>query len=527
MTAAFSSSLVRGFGSGGVPARVDITPTNNPPHCKKWLLAFAQWDSKPNAVIPGKMFSFPRVINYYVANVGVPQHFMYGGYLWKFAYTGYDEKTGKWSPGGKNVIYICIDGMDVQENPPGSPSHFTVYPGGSGESLVMQTSQALPVSVTSPNVAKAAAVRQERPFMNTFQTSRGVGCGPAGRVFSPALLRGLGRMQGRARGLGQFVVLDTSSVPPVSSENWVEFYPNDTENYLTNTNLINQMNTIIGTVQASKSYSTVYWLLTDSSSNAAWTVSTLGTGVSLIRSSYPGNKLKLEIAAATDPVPAQLVPGAILGGTVNGSAQCGPGGVPKWLSVYGPGGNVASAAGLTVALTQDQAVQQLNYYLAYLNQPQFLNGEPSLSQPWTGFHLPYPTVTSVPTIYFSYGGQLYRAYWYGSWTPGQIGGAPGSGPALDVCANPASPPAFTPVSVPGIPSLQALQPATPTGMITSGIPSLQALQPGAVSSAGYGSVAAPAAPGSVNSSSLSTSEIVVIALLGAGIVGGAAYLLFE
>jgi hypothetical protein len=479
------------------------------------------------------MFGYVDVINYYVKYVGLSPYFTYRDYLFKFEY---DTKTKKY------IIRICTDGLNVQKNPPGDASNYTVYSrsGGSGGELKVQGMGSWP----RENSMEA---------FSTGSSIRGLGRVESS-VFNVALVQGLGRSP---EGLGQFLTggatltaLSPASVPPVDDRDWIQFYPNDSSfNYQGNTDIGYQLIGLINQIRfEAPGYSTVYWLFKDPSANAALTVSTLGNGVALLRSSYEGTALKLEIARKTVPVrPDQIQhwpAGAVLGGKVNGSNSCGDGSTPNWVEVAGLGGNVAAAVGINVALPDANRADILNNYLLYLQQPQFLRGVPADGKTWQAFGVPVPIPQSVPDVHFSFGGQLYKVSWVGTWVPGQVGGGGvDSGPVIYICANPPvktkiAPPIIKgPAPLPGPaggggglfqtggahaptgplpPWLQPVQ--LPSGAMTPGqVAQAQAAQAAAAQQAALSSTPVP----------VSTGALILGGILVVGILGGAAYLILE
>jgi hypothetical protein len=116
-----------------------IVPVVGTFDCKRWTLVATQYGSvhmEPSSGLFGKINA---VFNFYMEWVGVSPYFTYGGHLFRFRYTGYDAKTKKYLPGGKNIFEMCTDGMSVQKNPPGHSPPYTAFPktGGSGGSLTV------------------------------------------------------------------------------------------------------------------------------------------------------------------------------------------------------------------------------------------------------------------------------------------------------------------------------------------------------------------------------------------------------
>jgi hypothetical protein len=86
----------------------------------------------PVVTVEGTAFNYDKIFNYYITTIGVSPYFTFGGYLFKFVYTGYDAKTGKYHSGGKNEILICVDGLFVENT--GSGTHYVSKKGGLGGS---------------------------------------------------------------------------------------------------------------------------------------------------------------------------------------------------------------------------------------------------------------------------------------------------------------------------------------------------------------------------------------------------------
>lgn len=127
MDVAFNQALVTGFvraprGLGANPSPPEwIKPTTHPHQCKHWMLVVTQGRT-PVVTVEGTDFNYDEIFNYYVATVGVSPYFTFNGYLFKFVYTGYDAKTGKYRSGGKDEILICTDGLFIE-----STGHGTHY----------------------------------------------------------------------------------------------------------------------------------------------------------------------------------------------------------------------------------------------------------------------------------------------------------------------------------------------------------------------------------------------------------------
>lgn len=116
---AFNQALVQGLGYTPEPMRFvppeGITLIEPPKHgCKSWLRMFTQGDPYVKVLTGGAGgFNVNKVINWYSISVGVSPYFTFEGYLYKFEYTGYDKKTGKFHHGGKYALDICTDGMSI------------------------------------------------------------------------------------------------------------------------------------------------------------------------------------------------------------------------------------------------------------------------------------------------------------------------------------------------------------------------------------------------------------------------------
>jgi hypothetical protein len=645
-----------------------IVPVVGTFRCQRWLLVATQWVDRLNATLGNLgMFHPKAVFDYYVSNVGVSPYFTWNGYLFKFEYTGYDAKTGKYRHGSqyKNIISICTDGLNVQKNPPGDASNYTVFaPGGSGgvsvvhrrgthgvglgpkeNSMKSAFSPALvrglgaviggdgavsagtmpysgqkassmshgyiaqktgdpnyyatepkfdsrgfwhsagtmaPIGFRSSGGQAGQWVKQGQVERNSLSTNfwvwyptdiavlakagqymyvvardkKSLGtwkvCNDAIKVFQspeywvkvcpteglvPAGVVGTAGL----RGLGQLIdgatlqALNPASVPPVYVSDWIEFYPNDPNNYQGNTNLgfgalPQQGYGLINQINSSAPGTTTYWLLIDPNSGAAWTVSTLGSGVALIRSSYSGGKLKLEIARMTVPVTMKMVSGASLPKTLPAN--------PLWEST-----GVAATSGKTVALSPAKQAQQANYYLQYLQQPQFNDGVPSAGASWSGWE-PVPVPTSYPNAYFSYGGQYYQLRPDGSVyvdvrslvlkplpfpVPVSPRPVPGTSPVTSPVLPhmplpvPSTPPAWTrPIAVSGpLPPAMTppwAQPVTlPSGVQSAAAAALQASQ----------AVSVPTLSPAAVTSNIPPAAAIAMGLIGAGILGGVLYLVFE
>jgi hypothetical protein len=178
MDSAFSQALARGVTGLGQPytpisylyaAPSGVVFVVGTFHCKHWLVASTQttpgWSAsvtKPNAFVAGGGdLNYTGVFQYYMKYAGTSPYFTYKGFLFHIQFDG-----------SKNVISICTDGMNVQKNPPGSPSTYTVYaPGGSGGTLV----------TTVPNSQSSPTYRKEK-----HATHAGLGASPAPMALIPA-----------------------------------------------------------------------------------------------------------------------------------------------------------------------------------------------------------------------------------------------------------------------------------------------------------------------------------------------------
>lgn len=214
MQAAFSQALVEGLGrvpgkseglgNGGAPGVKFIT---NPPACKNWLLAATQGIAKANAIIQGSTLNFGNLfLNImHVAGPGL-QYFTYEGHLYKFWYTGYDTKTGKYNQGSqyKNTIYVCTDGMSVLKNPDGTSEYLVVPSGSGGEVLVTNTPPKREFDKFYRSPAMLVHDAQEESSMETAFNVRGLGRAPVGdHAFNPVLC-----------GLGVTATLKTTTITP-------------------------------------------------------------------------------------------------------------------------------------------------------------------------------------------------------------------------------------------------------------------------------------------------------------------------
>jgi len=211
--AAFNPALVRGLGTifgygpetgypvgvgnGGAPGVKFIT--TNVGRCTNWFLAATQGVSKPNAIVEGSTLNFGTLfLN--IARVAGPglQYFTYEGHLYKFWYTGYDTKTGKYNHGSqyKNNIYVCTDGMSVLKNPDGT-SKYLIVPNSSGGLVetVHEPRQTKPMKFYRSPASLLSSANKESSMETAFN-ARGLGQTPTDgdHAFNPALLRGLGVM---------------------------------------------------------------------------------------------------------------------------------------------------------------------------------------------------------------------------------------------------------------------------------------------------------------------------------------------
>ena len=395
----------------------------------------------------------------------------------------------------------------------------------------------------------------------------GLGRTPAGLGQFPLGPVGAAQLHAISGGIGT-VGQPSGDLPIVFDGDWVEVFPSDPKSFQKSTNLggspINfvagvfstpLLNYLINQIQSLAPYATMYWRLSDPNPLAAMTLgdlSGLGTPFgtqALLRTSYPGNKLKIEIAIKTAASPMQMPNGISYVSAAN--AQCTGG----WLQVFGPtGGNVAgSRSKLSIGL-QDAVIQN---YLDYITQQQFLSGNPASTsvappsgggfgvakQLWVGA-VPYAVPKSVPNVYFSYAGQLYIVGWIGGWTAGQNPRAPASGgPSIELCTT-WKQPALPAPSTPTVTPIAGFTPGTPgAAPATTSLPvSLPGLP--TVPTAGGATVVAPPASGgltlvtapgtlptaSVPASAPSTTPTwvyVVGGLLGVSAVGALAYYAFE
>jgi hypothetical protein len=534
-----------------------IVPVVGPVSCKSWLLAATQY-GPTNIVLDGGMFSPLAVFNFWLEYLGVSPYFTFNGYLFKLSYTGYDAKTGKYEPGGKNVMSICTDGLVVGKDGP-------------------------PYSVSRQPVKKHVGIPKGRlgglgamnavddfafgPTVSSLARSRGVGGAP----------RGFGQVPFRSGDQGTPVMsIVSGSPPPVAASDWVEFYPSDPDRFQVNTNLGPQANlhgqleSITSLVGASAPGATTYWMISDPNSYAAWTVSTL-TGssgapcatsssgqcgaVALLRASYPGGSLKLEIALKTQPVPLALASGVqVFRALANGQVQV-PAHSPSYAlySVAGPEGDVASSVGQAPSMGPDHQSEMLANYQEFIQQPQFLWGIPMPGQPWSGY-APLAVPNSAPYAWFVYGNDLYRVGWDGTWpSNGQFGSAVGApelkvvkrgdwywqdlGPALPatppspVVSVPGSPPVTPPTPPPAVTGISPVAgavtgtiapPVTPTAVTLPGGSSVvaaagpQAATPPITSFPGTGVTApASAAPSGPSAGALIVGGVVVLGIIGA------------
>jgi hypothetical protein len=521
----------------------DIVPVVGTFHCAKWLLVASQNSNRLNATLPGGLFKPGDVFNYYGKYVGISPYFTWHEYLFKFEYTGYDAKTGKYRQGSQYTytISMCVDGMNVQKNPSGDVANYTVYAsgGGSGGELVVK------------------GVGQ----MQSAFSVRGLGRS-RDSVFSPSLLQGLGRepeglgqlsqFSAGGNGVASLVAYAASAIPKVHDEDWVEFYPNDSDGFRANTNLalaaweqasgLNFFgaNPIGGAILSqvittTTPGDTVVWRLTDPNNRAAYTIGMNGNesgdgnspAFAVIRSSYDAKgKPRIEIALRTMPLQVDQFPGWPSKATLVAASS-----LPSnldWAQEAGPDGfNLTSSLmpGQTIALTAGgtDLTAVINSFLAAVSQPQYLQRYPSDAWGhWSGWGVARGGYLVVPTAYFTYGGQTYKVYWSGTWGPGP--GQPYSGPGISVAiikpAPKTPPPAWlTPVAVPHFPPAHgpARPPASPP---STSVP---------VTAGGSAPVPATtsAAISTSSTSGLSSGAAVALTLVGAVVVGGVIYLALE
>jgi hypothetical protein len=151
--AAFNPALVRGLGRSpeGVGYNLApeyIVPTNHPHQCKHWMRVVTQ-GYDPVVTIEGTAFgNYDAIFNYYLTTIGVSPYFTYGGYLFKFIYTGYDAKTGKYHKGGKNEILICTDGLFLENT--GHGNHYVSRKSKLGSGAAIGGVMGLPRGVGLP-----------------------------------------------------------------------------------------------------------------------------------------------------------------------------------------------------------------------------------------------------------------------------------------------------------------------------------------------------------------------------------------
>ncbi len=469
MQAAFSQALVEGLGrvpgkseglgNGGAPGVKFIT---NPPACKNWLLAATQGIAKANAIIQGSTLNFGNLfLNImHVAGPGL-QYFTYEGHLYKFWYTGYDTKTGKYNQGSqyKNTIYVCTDGMSVLKNPDGTSEYLVVPSGSGGEVLVTNTPPKREFDKFYRSPAMLVHDAKEEPLMESAFNIRGRGLGRTPRngdhAFNPALLRGLGRAP---RGLGDgntfaggsssdttTLTVQSANYANINPSDWVTFYDEtkageaeaDTKYFRTNTNLAMSSNdqpsympigafhdaypigtAIVNQVKAAAIEQTLYWTLWDHNNRAAYTIGpgpfvgdysgngTMGT-TAFIRSSWPQKgKLRLEIATRTavpsiDSISGWPSKALVLSSTDAATLATGY----TWLQAYGPvtGADVAKVV-MSIALAGGDENNAISvYYNSFLSHLHFLQGIPSLQWgpwfDWTSNHIkgPVPIPSSSGT----------------------------------------------------------------------------------------------------------------------------------
>jgi hypothetical protein len=593
--AAFNPALIeglgrvpRGLGNGGAPGVQFLNvPWNGhapvSPSCKTGWFRCATWAAeaqvkpgvppsvRPNAIVEGSTLDFQKLLLNIqsVAGAAPIQFFTYESHLYKYVFTGYDTKTGKYGS-GQNNIYVCMDGLTTLKNPDQSVSEYLLVPSGENEVLTVHTP---PRREAEKFYRSPASLISKEPSMETAFNVRGLGRVAQDRAFNPSLLRGLGRSP---TGVGQltpgangtpFLTARSSTYATVNSSDWVEFYPNDPKSFRPNTNLalnateqsssggpgaFYKANPIGNAIVAQISSETLgqsgyqYWTLTDPNNRAAYTVGPFqgdvsGDGASsataFLRSSWPNGSKggpKIEIATKTAALsPDQLkswpTSAVIVNNTLIPSSS-------SWLQVAGiVGGNLAASRGMKVALAgSDLSNVAGTYYGSYLAQPQFLTGIPSpqWGSWWNvGFGgVPLPVASSVPTIYFTYGGQLYRIYWQGPWVPVSGVLPPPSSQAnvvVDICTNP-------PVSIlhpptpPAPPTLQPGRILSPIQLLT---PPSTAPVPPVVAPSGPppAPIAYPPSPAPPVTAPTTTSSPLLIlgAIVGIAVLGGVGYLVLE
>ena len=449
-----------------------IVPVVGTFQCQHWLIVEAQNKNELNATLDVLgMFKTGSVFDYYQKYVGISPYFTWNGYLFKFEYTGYDAKTGKYRHGNQYtyVISICTDGLNVQKNPPGDVAKYTVFaPGGAGGELV----------VHQPRGVHGVGRPKESEMESVFNSAlrRGLGLAPKG-------LGQIAQFSAGGNGTARLSAIPASNLPRVNASDWTEFYPSDPNGFRANTNLAlsaSEQASSLGTgafyganpiggaivtqVTATAPNVTTYWTLVDPNNRAAYTIGTGGNetgngsspGIAIIRSSYVGGALKLEIALRTIPRAIDKFTGWPTGATIVGASSVAP--WADWVQLTGPVGGDLTAAdmpGQSIALSGTDVTGIISAYLQYLNQPQFLQTIPSAAWgPWAGgFGVTRGGHLVIPTVYFTYGGQSYKVFWFGEWIAGQVGGAPNSGPAIDVANLATSSPKPKSVSAPLPPPL--------------------------------------------------------------------------
>jgi hypothetical protein len=196
---AFSQALVQGLGRApgeseglgtGTPG---VTFTTSPGPCKNWLLAATQYVSKPNAIVEGSTLDFGSLFLKIMRMAGAGlQYFTYEGHLYKYWYTGFDEKTGKYNQGSqyKNTVYVCTDGMSILKNPDSS-SEYLLVPSSSG-GLVLHVHES-PSEYYRPRLFEGEGEGKRELSMETAFNVRGLGRTPVGNhAFNPTLLHAVG-----------------------------------------------------------------------------------------------------------------------------------------------------------------------------------------------------------------------------------------------------------------------------------------------------------------------------------------------
>lgn len=150
MDGAFNSALVNGFvraprGLGANPLPPEgIVSVDHPRQCKHWMRVITQGQG-PYVTIEGVALNYGKIFDYYVTTIGASPYFIFGGYLFKFIYTGYDAKTGKYHKGGKNEILVCVDGLFVENT--GHGTHYVSKKSKLGSGAAIGGVMGLPAGV--------------------------------------------------------------------------------------------------------------------------------------------------------------------------------------------------------------------------------------------------------------------------------------------------------------------------------------------------------------------------------------------